>query len=808
MPSSYHIPSCPAAWTLEQPTSSPRAGVAVNTCQYQGESKSGFTCEYQSESKTTASEPVFQFKPVCEYQASDFKLPEVKPACELKATEFSSSGFTAPEFNSSGFRRLPETEKSALSMTESYTAPGSSPDAAVERSIVKIEARFENKITGHSIWKIGTGLLLSPDLVVAGGEVVYDAEYQLGAATQVKCYIGYRGRDSSEIHSRYGQRVVFSADWSEGYKRHSRDIVFIQVAQPFAIATASQETAPEEQPTGHQEPVPEPIPEPVAEPVAEPIAILEPEVAEPEIPVAVCVEPVDEFIIQKPTVPELAPEEPELKLPVLSQTECDYEVVRVDGTPDTSVAEEPADETDPFYETLKTVSQIDSQTLDIESSLIDDVGQFVSVAAGSLVSYVVGAETISSGAATKLAGVPERALLAEASLQAVLAIEQSDELDEIIASMKQNWIANAAQVDHLSDLLAPYLSEAAKYIVEYHQEDDISEVSAKPLKRRNLGIRHFPHNESTKAFVKGLFQPTLPLSGREEVFSSLGPVLQGAVSAVEQIVCQVGKTTVESQVPKLLQKYQGATASAGDVQATRVLVHRAIMADAAYQAISTLSKEKLQVLKVIPLDGTGPHDETLFDFIKRVIQRIGPVCLHDAKQAVHKFIPLLLNPSTQVPKSTVPAPAKAASNKFSLRDYLSSRKGSLSNPERSDDGIKIPCDMWFFDLGLAPISEWSFVLPPGTHTPGPPPVIRIDPTAPIKVDITGSIPWPGFTVDPAGNPTLSSKPDNFDGTVTSTTAQNTISTCGTIYGCDIEEEDFSRTISKTTTVSTETPTVM
>ncbi|KAF5534341.1 hypothetical protein FMEXI_11336 [Fusarium mexicanum] len=721
MPSTCHLPSRPATWTLEQPTSSPQAGVTLNTCQYQGESKSGFTCEYQS--KDAGYQPVFQFKPVCEYQASDFKLPEVKPACEFKATEFFSSEFTVPELNSSGFQQLSETAakgaltmaenyiapvaapdaavtaaviaaKDALTISENYIAPVAAPDAAVTRSIVKIEARFENKISGHDIWKTGTGLLLSPDLVVAGGEVVYDTEYQLGTATEVKCYIGYRGRNSSEIQPRYGQRVVFSAERSEGYKMHSRDIAFIHVAQPSAIVTTSQEWVPEERPTapavthccnctGHQEPLPEPVPMPITEPIAEPIAeptvepvtitILEPEVAEPEIPVTVCVEPVDDFSIGKP-----APEEPELELPVpTTQVECDYEVVKVDETPDTSVAEEPADATHPFYETMKIVHQIDNKTLDIESPLIGDIGQFVSVAAGALVSYVVGAETISSGAATELAGVPERALLAEASLQAVLAIEQSDELDEVIASMKQNWTANAASVDQISYLLAPYLSEAANYIVGHHEENDMTELSAKPLERRDLGIRQFPINESTEAFFEGLFEPTLPLSGREDDISSLGPVLRSAVSAAQQIVCQVGKSTIESQVPKLLYKYQGAAASAVDVQATRVLVQRAIMADAAYQAISTLSKEKLQVLKVIPLDGTGPYDETLFDFIKRVIQRLSLVCLDDAKQTVHKFIPLLLNPSTQVPRSAEPAPAKAVSNKFALRDYLSSNKGSV-----------------------------------------------------------------------------------------------------------------------------------
>ncbi|KAF5976829.1 hypothetical protein FBULB1_6783 [Fusarium bulbicola] len=415
---------------------------------------------------------------------------------------------------------------------------------------------------------MGTGLLFDLDLALAIAEVAYDAEYQLRAATQVRCYIGYRGRNSSEIQSRYGQHVV----------------------QPFADFTASQEAVPEERPTapavthccnrtGRQEPLPEPVPAPVAEPIAGPFPEPVPE-AEPEIT------------------------EPELELPVPKiQNECDYDVVKVDGTPDTLVAEEPADATHSFYETIKTVHQIDSKTLDIESPLIDYIRQFVSVAAVSLISYVVGAETISSRAATKLAGVPERALLAEASLQ-----------------------AHEAKVDQLSDRLSPYPSEAAKHIVGYHEENDMTEVSPKPLERRDLGIQQFPINESTEAFVEGLFEPTLPLPGREDDISSLGP--------------------------------------------------RAFMADAAYQAILTLSKEKLQVLKVIPLDGTGPHYETLFDFIKRVIKRLSLACLDDAKKTVHKFISLLLNPSTH-PRTDVPSPAKAASLKFALRDYLSSNKGSV-----------------------------------------------------------------------------------------------------------------------------------
>ncbi|KAH7186057.1 uncharacterized protein B0J16DRAFT_320816 [Fusarium flagelliforme] len=649
MTSVLHVSSRPAQWTLEQPAFA-EGEVTVNSFDYNSDAKPSF--------------------PICEYKTSERNLPEIKPTCEFKTTEFTSSGFTSVEF-----QQVSEAaEKPALTIVEDNT----SPEGEMARSIVKIEARFENKLTGHCIWKVGTGLLFSPDVVVTGSEIVYDAEYQLGTATQIKCYIGNRGRNVSETQPRYGQSVRFSAEWTEGHNRRSRDIAFIKVASP-SVVSSSQQTVSEEKPTvpavthccncsGHVEPIPTVVAEPVVEPVIEPVveAEPEPEVIQPEIPVAVCVEPILE---------------PELEIPApASQSDCGFveieaeaPIAQADDTPDTSVVEE-ADITDPFYEALKSVSQLDNKTFDIESSLIDDVGQFASVATGALVSYVVGAEIISSGAATELPGVPERALLAEASLQAVLAIKQSDELDEIIASMKTNWTANAPQIDQLSELLAPYLSEAAKYIVENHQQSYTAQVAVKPLQRRSLGIRDFNSNASIQAFVKGLFEPSLPLAGREEIFTSLGPVLRTAVSNAQQIVDQAGKMTIGSQVPRLLQKYDGATASVEDVQATRVLVHRSIIADVAYQTLSTLSDEKLRVLEVIPVDNGSPQDETVFDFVKRIMQEEGAICLQYANEAVHKFIPLLIDRVAQVLE---PAPVKIASSKFALRDFLNSKKGSV-----------------------------------------------------------------------------------------------------------------------------------
>ncbi|OBS20353.1 hypothetical protein FPOA_06725 [Fusarium poae] len=571
----------------------------------------------------------------------------------VNSCEFRSSKINFSEFSSTGFQKVSESVNENFGIA--LSGANVSPDADMVHSIVKIEARFENNVTGVSVRKVSTGLLVSPDLVVTGSEAVFDAEYHLGAAKQVTCYLS-RGRGASDIQTRYGQRVVFSADWAEDSGRRSRDIAFIQLGQAPAVTT-------DEAPVQEQ-PVPVPasedyvsdetqVPEPTAQPEPEPI------VEQVEAPAPVCVEP---------AVPEPEFDFPAPAVEPIPEPVSENEYVKVSVNEDI----------DPFFEAIKTISQIDTKTLNIESSLIDDVGQFVSVAAGALVHHVTGAEAILSGKSTKLPGVAERALLAEASLQAVLAIEQSDELDEIVATMKQNWNANAPEVDQLSVLLAPYLSEAARCILEYYQDDDIAQQNtATPNKRRNLGIRQFSFDENTKAFVKGIFGPTLVLPGREVVFSSLGPVLRSAISADSQIVSEAGKAAVSEITPKLLGKYSGPTPSPGDVEATRVLVQRAIMADVAYQALSTLPQQKLQALKIIPLDDEIPQCDVIFDYIKFVIQKIAPPCLHDAKQAIHKFMPLLQGPSTKTAQPAVTVPAKAGSSKLALRDFLSNKKGSV-----------------------------------------------------------------------------------------------------------------------------------
>lgn len=620
--------------------------------------------------------------------SSALPVEAVVDSTTFTSTESNSTGFTSSGFTSAGFQKLSSsfTDKDGLSSVDSTLLQ----DAGMIRSIVKIESRFENTQTGHSIWKIGTGWLIRPDLIVTGGDVVYDAEYQLGAATQVKCFIGYHASSTSEIQPRYGQRVVTSSEWIDGSEKRSRDIAFIQVAEAFAIKGCTCKAL-------EQVSLPEPEVVPKAPAQEEPVV---PESKENATTTTeyypsssgVCVEtavphveqpkPQPEILqpeISQPEVPQPGPELKIPSLPVHSKTDDDgfVNVTSVEANNPTSPVADTT--TDPFYETLKTVAQIDSKTLDIESPLVDEIGQFLSVSAGSLLRYVVGAEPISTGEKTRLPGVSERALLSEASLQAVLAIEESSELDEILEHMKRIWSANAPEVDQAATLIVPYLKERAQHIAEYHLEDANEQtVGSKKLKRKPLAIRLSTGSEGSKDFAKGLFSPTIPLAGREQVFSSLGPVLRDAILAVETLVSEAGKAAINQRVPKLLEKSRAVSSTQSDLEATRVLIQRAIMSDAAYQALASLSEHSLQALKLLPLDSAAIEHESIFDFIKRVIQKTGPVALHPTKQAVKKFIPLLIDVPPKQPEPATSVTTKASVHRLALRDVLRKEKASTN----------------------------------------------------------------------------------------------------------------------------------
>ncbi|KAH7120544.1 hypothetical protein EDB81DRAFT_914184 [Dactylonectria macrodidyma] len=153
----------------------------------------------------------------------------------------------------------------------------------------------------------------------------------------------------------------------------------------------------------------------------------------------------------------------------------------------------------------------------------------------------------------------------------------------------------------------------------------------------------------------------------------------------------------------------------------------------------------------------------------------------------------------------------------------------VDDPKPTDDGSVIPCSMWFFLICIRwddfNIFGWEIVLPPGIYPPGPPPPFSIDPSALFTIDITGVLPeWPEFTIGPDRQPTFPPKPSNgpdgecetqtaelcatrtsfgvsVSGEVTTTTNTQVLSTCGTVYGCNVRDVSVTQTTSATETAT-------
>ncbi|KAH8664777.1 trypsin-like cysteine/serine peptidase domain-containing protein [Ilyonectria robusta] len=92
--------------------------------------------------------------------------------------------------------------------------------------------RYKN---GTSTWAMGSGWLVRDDLLVTAGHNAYDRTLGFGAATQIKCYLGYHGKrslDSVQTQARYGSKVVTTQEWIQDGNR-PKDVAFIQVNKPF-----------------------------------------------------------------------------------------------------------------------------------------------------------------------------------------------------------------------------------------------------------------------------------------------------------------------------------------------------------------------------------------------------------------------------------------------------------------------------------------------------------------------------------------------------------------------------------------------
>ncbi|KAF5598799.1 glutamyl endopeptidase [Fusarium pseudocircinatum] len=594
------------------------------------------------------------------------------------------------------------------------------------RSIVKIQSRFQDK--GGQRWMMGSGWLIRPDLLVTAGHVVFDWGRRLGAADQIKCYIGYNGKESvgsPQVQARFGAKVVTPMEWIEASNNRRQDVAFIRLDRPFTgdLRLFSYLNTPEKGNSTYLGVVGYPGDRTLQD---EQGAQMYEEFARSDYNIGESPHHMVEYSIStfagQSGSPVLRKSDGRLNaigthsyggggfesnsgttignaygnnyngLISLFDKGTNFDdvgnvktvqVQTQDRTPSMNephglnrghpgtAFETPRFDQESFLDTLKDIANVGRKVFPFASTFLGPVGGPLSAVVGTLLGSLT-ESTLSQSTESITNGPAERAILAEAALQAVLASDHDEHVMEVINNMGQIWKGGAPKAQILAPAITPILGQCSVELSNQvaPETEDARGPRFSDRRRLEADITESAATNDGAAFIQGILGPTRQLEGGKDVSEWLGPVLVTAVSESKPLTSKSASTALSR-----MESIEAPTSSANE-DATRILIKRAVLADAALQAVMSLPRERLERFR--PTDGRG-DDAGIFDFMKDKVQIFGPVTLDIAKKAAIKIGPRLSSgassdpsgPDTEVPR--LPQRAK----KPSLMDYLNQSASRL-----------------------------------------------------------------------------------------------------------------------------------
>ncbi|RKL17174.1 hypothetical protein BFJ68_g4681 [Fusarium oxysporum] len=607
------------------------------------------------------------------------------------------------------------------------------------RSIVKIQSRFQDR--GDQTWMMGTGWLIRPDLLVTAGHVVHDWGRKLGPADQIKCYIGYNGKQSvgsPQVQARYGAKVVTPVEWIEGSSNRAKDVAFIQLDRPFTgnLRIFSYVKTPEAGDGTYLGVVGYPGDQTLED---EQGAQMYEEFARSDYNIGESPHHMVEYSIStfagQSGAPVLRNSNGRLhaigthsyggggfdsnsgttignangnnyddlislfdkrtifgdigKVQIVQTQDrtvssCTF-IYDVSDSCQTSINEPyglnrgypgrafetPRFDEENFFDTLKSVAHVGRDAFPIASPFLGPIGGHISAVAGTLLGSLT-ESTLSHSTDIVAHGPAERAVLAEAALQAVLASEHDEYVTEVISKMGQFWKAGAPKADTLAPAITPILAQCSVELLNkvVPETEDSRGPYFRDRRRLEVDIIESAAMNGGAAFIQGLLGPTRQLEGGRDVAEWLGPMLITAVSESKPLTSKPASAALSGlgRLDREELSIESSTSSTNE-DATRILIKRAVLADAALQALMSLDRERLERFRLA--DGDG-DEISIFDFMKDKVQILEPIALEVAKRTAIKFGPRLI--STASWKSPGPdtevLPATQRMKKPSMMDYL------------------------------------------------------------------------------------------------------------------------------------------
>ncbi|KAI0444258.1 trypsin-like serine protease [Xylaria telfairii] len=314
--------------------------------------------------------------------------------------------------------------------------------------------------------------------------------------------------------------------------------------------------------------------------------------------------------------------------------------------------EQPEGFIDTFKKVAVVLSTVGQHALPLVSPFGGRLGGPLTAIAGTALGAMANActesatdGTVSSLISTKevAAGTMERAILAEASFQAVLNMEDNATNKKIRSDMENTYTNLAPNVKYIAPKLVPGLLNSASRINVMRNFRKQEEKCSRRPPPKPLTINGEESSIESNDFVDGMMQPTRPLEGEEAFFDSFGDMLQTAFQVGKPLLHETAKAglAVLSNVLEESSTETESSIDSNEAEAAELLAKRAIMGEAALQAVMKLSKAELDQLYLVDDDGYT-HEEGFFDFVKTTAQKIGTVIKDVTPFVVNTVVPVVI----------------------------------------------------------------------------------------------------------------------------------------------------------------------
>ncbi|KAF8861619.1 trypsin-like serine protease [Acephala macrosclerotiorum] len=242
-------------------------------------------------------------------------------------------------------------------------------------------------------------------------------------------------------------------------------------------------------------------------------------------------------------------------------------------------------------------------------------------------------------------GCAQRAVLAEAALQAALKLDDSHpEAKKIIQSMKKSYATMTIQKSLPSKLFpciaAPALRIAMDQKVAIQPK---APLIRKPLPQAGLNAAEAAFYSPTEAaFAKELLAPTLSLPGEEGFFDTMAPIIKKGLKYATPFLKQAAKDGIDAVLADWNSTEAAIDTTTSDSILAEPLFKRAIVAECALQAVQKVEPSKLNDIKLIDVEG-NEMPEGFFDFMKGAIQVVGRQIAQTAPDVIRNVGPVALD---------------------------------------------------------------------------------------------------------------------------------------------------------------------